>query len=179
MATDVPNSAVALAVRTIAAERGKAYLIMPSGTRHVGCGWRLRSAEAPRSLRGMVGYGDDQPARAFASPLHGSRARPDPSRAGHAVQHFPVRRGRPVPARLARSPAGRSAQGTGGHAGPDRAWACQDQGGRSRAARGAFTPAGIAALRQLAQDRRQFDPVRYAHVRRELGLAVQAGEVHT
>ena len=33
-----------------------------------------------------------------------------------------------------------------------------------------FTEAGLAALRQLAQDRRALDPVRYAHVRRELGL---------
>jgi len=33
-----------------------------------------------------------------------------------------------------------------------------------------FTEAGLAALRQLAQDRRAMDPVRYAHVRRELGL---------
>jgi len=33
-----------------------------------------------------------------------------------------------------------------------------------------FTRAGLAALRQFAQDRRALDPVRYAHVRRELGL---------
>jgi hypothetical protein len=33
-----------------------------------------------------------------------------------------------------------------------------------------FTDAGLAALRRFAQDRRALDPVRYAHVRRELGL---------
>jgi len=33
-----------------------------------------------------------------------------------------------------------------------------------------FTAAGLGALRHLAQDRRALDPVRYAHVRRELGL---------
>jgi hypothetical protein len=35
-----------------------------------------------------------------------------------------------------------------------------------------FTEAGLAALRRFAQDRRALDPVRYAHVRRELGLEV-------
>ncbi len=44
---------------------------------------------------------------------------------------------------------------------------------------GLFTKAGIAALRQLAQHRRQLDPMRYAHVRQELGLAIQASEEHT
>ncbi len=33
-----------------------------------------------------------------------------------------------------------------------------------------FTQTGLAALRQLAQDRRAMEPTRYAHVRRELGL---------
>src|SRR4051812_9483851 len=33
-----------------------------------------------------------------------------------------------------------------------------------------FTQAGLAALRQLAQDRRALDPVRFAHIRHELGL---------
>jgi len=33
-----------------------------------------------------------------------------------------------------------------------------------------FTEAGLAALRQLLQDRRAMDPVRFAHLRRELGL---------
>lgn len=36
--------------------------------------------------------------------------------------------------------------------------------------RARFTEAGLAALRELAGDRRQFDPIRYAHVRQELGL---------
>ncbi len=36
--------------------------------------------------------------------------------------------------------------------------------------RACFTKAGLAALRELARDRRQLDPVRYAHVRQELGL---------
>ncbi|MDO9713052.1 hypothetical protein [Paracraurococcus lichenis] len=33
-----------------------------------------------------------------------------------------------------------------------------------------FTPAGVAALRVLLQDRRAMDPARYGHLRRELGL---------
>jgi hypothetical protein len=33
-----------------------------------------------------------------------------------------------------------------------------------------FTPAGLAALRQLLQDRRAMDPERFGHLRRELGL---------
>jgi hypothetical protein len=33
-----------------------------------------------------------------------------------------------------------------------------------------FTGAGLAALRQLLQDRRAMDPSRFAHLRRELGL---------
>src|SRR3954469_24927564 len=36
--------------------------------------------------------------------------------------------------------------------------------------RAVFTEAGLAALRQLMQDRRAMDPVRFAHLRRELGL---------
>src|SRR3954447_10637240 len=36
--------------------------------------------------------------------------------------------------------------------------------------RAVFTEAGLAALRQLVQDRRAMDPVRFAHHRRELGL---------
>jgi hypothetical protein len=45
---------------------------------------------------------------------------------------------------------------------------------QQRWARAFFTEAGLAALHQLAMDRRALDPVRYAHVRRELGL--QAAE---
>ena len=37
-----------------------------------------------------------------------------------------------------------------------------------------FTEAGIAALRELAQDRRALDPVRFAHIRRELGLDAES-----
>lgn len=33
-----------------------------------------------------------------------------------------------------------------------------------------FTPAGLEALRAMAQDHRQLDPVKYAHLREELGL---------
>lgn len=33
-----------------------------------------------------------------------------------------------------------------------------------------FTPAGIEALRLLAQDRRALDPKQYAHIREELGV---------
>ena len=33
-----------------------------------------------------------------------------------------------------------------------------------------FTPAGIAALHTLAQDRRALDPKQYAHIREELGI---------
>ncbi len=36
--------------------------------------------------------------------------------------------------------------------------------------RARFTAAGIAALRQLAQDRRALDPKQYAHIREELGI---------
>jgi hypothetical protein len=36
-----------------------------------------------------------------------------------------------------------------------------------------FTQAGLAALRQLAKDRRLLDPVRYAHIRHELGLQTE------
>ena len=39
-----------------------------------------------------------------------------------------------------------------------------------------FTDTGLAALRELAQDRRALDPARYGHVRRELGLDVNAEE---
>jgi hypothetical protein len=38
-----------------------------------------------------------------------------------------------------------------------------------------FTEAGVAALRELAEDRRALDPVRFAHVRRELGLDADSG----
>jgi hypothetical protein len=40
-----------------------------------------------------------------------------------------------------------------------------------RLVRAYFTIAGIEALRVLASDRRQLDPVRFAHIRRELGLS--------
>lgn len=33
-----------------------------------------------------------------------------------------------------------------------------------------FTAAGLAALRELLQDRRSMDPKQFAHLRRELGL---------
>jgi hypothetical protein len=36
--------------------------------------------------------------------------------------------------------------------------------------RARFTPAGIDALRRLAQDRRALDPKQYAHIREELGI---------
>jgi hypothetical protein len=39
-----------------------------------------------------------------------------------------------------------------------------------RGARAFFTPAGLAALRQLLSDRRAMDPTRFAHLRRELGV---------
>ena len=39
-----------------------------------------------------------------------------------------------------------------------------------RWARAHFTEAGLTALRELARNPRLFDPVRYAHVRQELGL---------
>lgn len=42
-----------------------------------------------------------------------------------------------------------------------------------RFARAHFTTAGIEALRELAANRRYLDPIRYAHVRRELGLEVE------
>jgi hypothetical protein len=46
---------------------------------------------------------------------------------------------------------------------------------QQRWARAFFTKAGLAALRQMALDRRALDPVRYAHVRRELGLQAEEG----
>jgi hypothetical protein len=39
-----------------------------------------------------------------------------------------------------------------------------------RGPRAFFTEAGLAALRQLLRDRRALDPVRFAHLRRELDL---------
>src|ERR1700712_411677 len=36
--------------------------------------------------------------------------------------------------------------------------------------RARFTPAGIAALRLFAQDRRALDPTQYPHIRQELGI---------
>ena len=39
-----------------------------------------------------------------------------------------------------------------------------------------FTEAGLAQLRELAEDRRALDPVRFAHLRRELGLEVECTE---
>jgi hypothetical protein len=42
-----------------------------------------------------------------------------------------------------------------------------------RFARAHFTTAGITALREFAANRRYLDPVRYAHVRHELGLEVE------
>jgi hypothetical protein len=37
-------------------------------------------------------------------------------------------------------------------------------------ARAYFTEAGLAALRELLQDRRSMDPQRFAHLRQELGM---------
>jgi hypothetical protein len=45
--------------------------------------------------------------------------------------------------------------------------------GSPHMARACFTDAGFAALRWLAAQRRGLDPVQFAHVRRELGLAAQ------
>ena len=42
-----------------------------------------------------------------------------------------------------------------------------------------FTPAGLAALREMARDRRLLDPVRYAHVRQELGLDAERADGDT
>ncbi len=39
-----------------------------------------------------------------------------------------------------------------------------------------FTAAGLVALRRLLQDRRAMDPVRFAHLRHELGLDTPGGE---
>ena len=39
-----------------------------------------------------------------------------------------------------------------------------------------FTPVGLDALREMARDRRLLDPVRYAHVRQELGLDPGQGD---
>ena len=39
-----------------------------------------------------------------------------------------------------------------------------------RGPRAVFTPAGLAALRRLLTDRRAMDPIRFAHLRRELGV---------
>ena len=39
-----------------------------------------------------------------------------------------------------------------------------------RGPRAVFTPAGLVALRRLFSNRRAMDPVRFAHLRRELGL---------
>ena len=39
-----------------------------------------------------------------------------------------------------------------------------------------FTETGLAQLRHLAEDRRALDPVRFAHIRRELGLEAEHGD---
>ena len=39
-----------------------------------------------------------------------------------------------------------------------------------------FTPAGLAALREMARDRRLLDPVRYAHVCQELELDAEEAD---
>jgi hypothetical protein len=49
-------------------------------------------------------------------------------------------------------------------------------GGHPRLPRAFFTEAGVDALRELAQDRRALDPLRFAHVRRELGLDKEGNE---
>ncbi len=43
----------------------------------------------------------------------------------------------------------------------------------ARLVRASFIAAGLTALRPLAADRRYFDLLRYAHLRRELGLEVE------
>jgi hypothetical protein len=48
-----------------------------------------------------------------------------------------------------------------------------------RFARAHFTTAGITTLRDFAANRRYLDPIRYAHVRRELGLEVEADKSPT
>jgi hypothetical protein len=48
----------------------------------------------------------------------------------------------------------------------------------ARGPRAVLTEAGLAALRRLLQDRRAMDPVRFAHLRRELGLAADEGARH-
>ncbi len=45
--------------------------------------------------------------------------------------------------------------------------------------RARFTPAGIAALRRLAQDRRALDPKQYAHIREELEVDSAAADPGT
>ncbi len=45
--------------------------------------------------------------------------------------------------------------------------------------RARFTPAGITALRLLAQDRRALHPKQYAHVREQLGLEQAAADSGT
>jgi DNA-binding MarR family transcriptional regulator len=47
---------------------------------------------------------------------------------------------------------------------------------RSRLPYAFFTEAGVTALRRLAQDRRALDPVRFAHIRRELGTPAESDE---
>jgi hypothetical protein len=44
-------------------------------------------------------------------------------------------------------------------------------------ARAYFTKAGLAALRELLQDRRSMDPQRFGHLRQELGLDPIAAEL--
>jgi hypothetical protein len=39
-----------------------------------------------------------------------------------------------------------------------------------RGPRAVFTPAGLVALHRLLSDRRAMDPIRFAHLRRELGV---------
>jgi hypothetical protein len=46
----------------------------------------------------------------------------------------------------------------------------------NRGPRAFFTDAGLAALLQLVLDRRVMDPVRFGHLRRELGLEEPEGE---
>jgi hypothetical protein len=44
-------------------------------------------------------------------------------------------------------------------------------------ARAYFTKTGLAALRELLQDRRSMDPQRFAHLRQELGLDPMPAEL--
>ena len=106
----------------------------------------------------------------YPIPLHHRRTCPDP-----LLVHGPVRSGAHLGGRhlaevVARRREGRAAQGSargGEHGGAGGG------GGLSGArlgARAVFTPAGVAALRELARDRRAMGLQPYGHVLEELDL---------